>query len=135
VIANNPLDIKKKYGDAPDFELKRVSVSHSNTRVWLMLSSPNACLIISEVSFALFPRFAQIVCTLAVRSIAKSHQARYTTPNKRTQNISTSIQLREILYADSQDMLVALLCAVALRYYTCCIDGDTNPGNYGYLFV
>jgi hypothetical protein len=33
-------------------------VYHSNTRVWLMLSWPNACLIIVR-SIALFPRFAR----------------------------------------------------------------------------
>jgi hypothetical protein len=45
------------------------------------------------------------------RSIAKSHQARYTTSNKKTYKTRTSTQLREILYPDYQDMLVSL--------YTC----------------
>jgi hypothetical protein len=58
---------------------------HSNTRLRLMLSSPNACLI--RVSVALFPRFAQNLIHTRysfVGSIAKSHHTRYTTPNKRT---------------------------------------------------
>jgi hypothetical protein len=36
----------------------------------------------------------------------ESHQARYTTSNKRAQRISTSTQLHEILCTYSQDMLV-----------------------------
>jgi hypothetical protein len=57
---------------------------YSNTRVRLMLSSPNACLIIIRVSVVFFPRFAKNLRTLAVVSIAKLHQARYTTLNKKT---------------------------------------------------
>jgi hypothetical protein len=64
----------------------------------------------------------------------KSHQARYTTPNKRTWRISTSTYLHEILCTDSQDMLV-LSSTVASRYYNCCTDGSTSPGNYGYPLV
>jgi hypothetical protein len=110
---------------------------HSNTRVWLMLSSPNACLIIARVSVTLFLRFAQNLmhtrCSL-VGAITKSHQARYTTPNKRKWKISASTWMREILYTDSQDMLV-LPSTVALRYYNCCTDGSTSPGNYGYHLI
>lgn len=51
-----------------------------------MLSSPNTSPIIVRVSIALFSRFALTLmltgCSF-VRSITKSHQARYTTPNKR----------------------------------------------------
>jgi hypothetical protein len=46
--------------------------------------------------------------------------------------LSTSTQLREILYTDSQDMLV-LSSTVVSRYYNCCADGSISPGNYGYL--
>jgi hypothetical protein len=63
-------------------------------RVRLLLSSPNACLIIARVSVALFPRFAQNLTYTrrsCVRSIAKSHQARYTTPNKTTR-LSSSVK-------------------------------------------
>jgi hypothetical protein len=42
-----------------------------------------------------------------------------------------STQIREILYTDSQDMLV-LSSTVAVRYYNCCTDGNTSPGNYGF---
>jgi hypothetical protein len=42
-----------------------------------------------------------------------------------------STQLCEILYTDTQDMLV-LLSTVALCYYNCCTDGRPSPGNYGY---
>jgi hypothetical protein len=47
---------------------------------------------------------------------------------------STSIQLREILYTDSQDMLV-LLCTVASNYYNYCADGSTSPENYGHHLI
>jgi hypothetical protein len=40
-----------------------------------------------------------------------------------------STQLREILYTESQDMLI-LSSTVASRYYKCCIEGSTSPGNY-----
>jgi hypothetical protein len=76
----------------------------------------------------------QIWCTLVVGSIEKSHHARYTTPNKRTQKTNTYTQLREILYTDSQDLLV-LIRIVASRYHYCCVDGSTSPGNYGYSHV
>jgi hypothetical protein len=59
--------------------------------------------------------------------IAKSRQARYTTPNKRMQKPSTSSQFPEILYTDSQDML-----ALSLRYYNGCTEDSTSPENYGW---
>jgi hypothetical protein len=34
------------------------------------------------------------------------------------------------VYADSRDMLV-LSSTVASRYYNCCTDSSTSPGNYG----
>jgi hypothetical protein len=40
----------------------------------------------------------------------------------------TFIQLREILYTVSQDMLVLSL-TVASHYCNCCIYGSTNSGN------
>jgi hypothetical protein len=45
-----------------------------------------------------------------------------------------STQLCEILYTDSQDMLV-LSSTVASRYFNCYTDGSTHPGNYGYHLV
>jgi hypothetical protein len=42
-----------------------------------------------------------------------------------------STQLREILYTDSENMLV-LSYTVALSYYDCGTYGITSPGNYGY---
>jgi hypothetical protein len=48
--------------------------------------------------------------------------------------ISTSTQLREILYTDSQDILV-LSYTVASRYYNFCTDVSTRSGNYGYRLV
>jgi hypothetical protein len=36
------------------FSLGEFGLSHSNTRIWLLLSSMNACLIIAQASVALF---------------------------------------------------------------------------------
>jgi hypothetical protein len=47
---------------------------------------------------------------------------------------SISTHLREILYTDSQDMLV-LSSTVASRYHKCCTEGIASPGNYGYPIV
>jgi hypothetical protein len=47
---------------------------------------------------------------------------------------STFTQRREILYTDSQDVLV-LSSTFALRCYNCCTDKSTSPGNYGYHLV
>jgi hypothetical protein len=50
---------------------------------------------------------------------------------KGRKKISLSSQLYDILYTDSQDMLI-LSSTIALRYYNCCTDGSTSHGNYGY---
>jgi hypothetical protein len=57
---------------------------HSNTHVQLMLFSLNACLIIARVSVALFSEIYAQSDKHSVGFIAKSHQVRYTTPNKWT---------------------------------------------------
>jgi hypothetical protein len=59
---------------------------------------------------------------------------RHTTLNKSTYKISTSTQLREILYTDSHDIQV-LSSAVASCCYNWCTIGSTNPGNYGYHLI
>jgi hypothetical protein len=54
-------------------------------------------------------RTFSVACTevdAVVGSITKSHQARYRTPNIRTQKISTFSQLREIMYTCYKDILV-----------------------------
>jgi hypothetical protein len=75
----------------------------------------------------------KIWCCYFAGSIAKSHQARCTTPNKRAYKICTSSQLRETLYKDIQHTPV-LSSTVASHYYNCCIDGS-SPGNDGYPLV
>jgi hypothetical protein len=107
---------------------------HSNTRVRLMLSSPNAYAIIVRVPIYFSKDFHKSWCCFFVGSISKSHQARFTTPNERTQNSSTFIQLRGIFGTDSQALLI-LSSAVASRNYNCCRSGFISPGNYGYPFV
>jgi hypothetical protein len=66
------------------FWVQWVWTCHSDTRVWLMLSSLNTCLIIARVTITLW-RFAQDMmhahCSF-VGSTVKSRQAKYTTPNK-----------------------------------------------------
>jgi hypothetical protein len=39
--------------------------------------------------------------------------------------------MHEILYTSFQATLL-LPSAVSSRYYNCCRDGSTSPGNYGY---
>jgi hypothetical protein len=64
---NSPLDVKANDEHALDFSLhlSRLFWSalnracHSNTRVRLMLASPNACLITVKVSVAIVPPFTQ----------------------------------------------------------------------------
>jgi hypothetical protein len=73
-----------------------------------------------------FRDWHNIWCILVVGPIAKSHLARYTTPNKRTWKISTSTQLRDFFYTDSQDIQV-LSSAVSSCYFNCCTDGSTSP--------
>jgi hypothetical protein len=46
----------------------------------------------------------------------------------------TSTQLSEILYTDSQYVLVPSP-TIAACYYNCCTGGSTSPGNYGYRLV
>jgi hypothetical protein len=58
---------------------------------------------------------------LLLISCQNLHQARYTTPNKETQKISTYTQLCEILYADSQYMPV-LSSTVASCYCTTAVQ-------------
>jgi hypothetical protein len=65
-------------------------------------------------------------CSSFVGSIAKSKKARSKIPNKRSLKISTSTQLREMFYTDSQDMLI-LSSTVASRYYSCCTDVAPVP--------
>jgi hypothetical protein len=94
------------------------------TLVWSLPGSPSHY----------FRDLHTIWCCSLVGSIAKSLQVRFTTPNKRTYKISTSTQLREILYTDNKDMLV-LPSAVASCYYKCCANGTTSPRNYWYPFI
>jgi hypothetical protein len=85
-------------------------------RVRLMLSSPNACLNITSVFVALFFRdLHKIWCRSFVGSIAKSHQARYIIPNKKTQEAIAFTQQREILYTGSQDRVYHLLFIAQLQ--------------------
>jgi hypothetical protein len=134
-FVNNPLDVKENDEHALQFSPLPRSRWVWTSRLPLMLSYPSSYLFIVRVSVVLFQRFSRnlmhIHCSF-VGSIEKSHQARYTTPNKRSQKISTFIQLNEILYTVSQDMLVPS-SNVASRFYNCYTDGRTK-WNYTYYF-
>jgi hypothetical protein len=56
-------------------------------------------------------------------SIAKSHRMK-------GREIGTCFQLRELLYTDSQDMLV-LSSTLVSRQNNCCTDGSPSIGNCG----
>jgi hypothetical protein len=87
-FVNNPFDVKENYEHALDFAFHLFRLFRSRWawpfRVRLMLSSPNARLIIARVSVALFQRFAQTFMMFFVGSIAESQLVRYKNRNKRT---------------------------------------------------
>jgi hypothetical protein len=62
-FVNNPLDVKENMSMLLTFLFTSLTFSRSRCvlifRVRLMLSSPNACLIVARISIALFLRFAQ----------------------------------------------------------------------------
>jgi hypothetical protein len=124
---------KNRIGDGDDMLLL---VNNS-----LMKGSVRRCVVAMQQPVLLSSKFGvksshifmRIWCYSFVGSITKSLHSRCRTWNKRMWTISTSTQLHQTLYADSQDVLV-LLFTVALRYYSCCTDGSTSPGNYGLYF-
>jgi hypothetical protein len=134
-FVNNSFYVKEIYEHALNFapHLSRLSRSRRiwTFRVLLMLCSPNACLITSKVSAHFFWDLHRIWCCSFVGYIAKSHQERSTTPNRRTLKISTCTDMRESLHTDSQDMLL-LSSTISSRCYNCYTDGSTSPENYGY---
>jgi uncharacterized membrane protein len=98
-------------------------------RVRLKFSSANPCPIISRVSITLFPRFAQNLmharCHID-RGIAADqiHDIQI----KWCKNYHFHWAAWNFVHV-SQYMLV-LTSTVASRYYNCCTDGSTSPGNY-----
>jgi hypothetical protein len=72
-----------------------------------------------EYSSHFFWDLNKILCILAVGTIAKSHQPRWTTPNW----VIISIQLSEMLYTNSQDVLlhtIIYLCFALLQLLCRC---------------
>jgi hypothetical protein len=89
-------------------------------------SGPELLSITARV-VTLFSRFAQnLVLLLCVIHPEIPSDVRPQIKGRKHQYIT---QLREILYTDSQDMLV-LSSIVTSRYYSC-TDGSTSPGSYG----
>jgi hypothetical protein len=137
---NNLLDLKENDEHALDLALhlsRHFSVSVSWTfLIWLTLSSPNTCVITARASVALFP----YICTkfdavpLSDPSRNLMHIFQIHNLKKKDVNISTSIQLHEILYTDSQNMYV-LSSTVPSRYYNCCTVTSTSLRNHAYPLV
>jgi hypothetical protein len=98
---------------------------HSNTRVWLMLSSQTLIQLLPGSPSHFFWDFHKIWCTLAVP--LSDPLQNHIRPD------TTSMQTCVILYTDSQDMLV--LTSTVASHYNCCTDGSTSPGNYGYHLI
>jgi hypothetical protein len=109
LFVSNPFDVNGNDDHALGFAFhlfRPFSVSVNLTFcVRLMLSSPNACLIIARVSVALFPRFAQNLmlfhCDSSQTALDQVHDSK-----RKDVKISTYTQLSELLYTDCQDMLV-----------------------------
>jgi hypothetical protein len=97
--------------------------------VQLMISSLNDCLLIASISMALFLRSAQdliflrqIHCKIAwlqIKGCKKSARlpscVTYCTPVLK--------------------ICLVLLSTIESRYYNCCADGSSSPGNYRYVLV
>jgi hypothetical protein len=110
LFVTDPLDVKENDEHALDFAFHLSHIFRSR-RVWTfsvqhMLSSLNACLIIARVSVALFPRFSQNLMLFLCRIHRKIASGQIHDSKEKDVKISTSTQPREMLYTDSQDMLV-----------------------------
>jgi hypothetical protein len=122
LFVNNFLYIKENDYHALDFVLQLSRLlffglgEFGRSCVRLMLSFPNAWLITARVLVALFPRFSQnfklFICW--IHSEIKSHDSK-----EEDIEVSTSTQLREILYTDFKYMLVPS-STVASRYCNLC---------------
>jgi hypothetical protein len=73
-----------------------------------MFCSPNAYLIIAKVSVAPFPRFAQNLMLFLCRIHREIASGQIHDSKQKDVEVSTSIQMREMLYTDSQHMLVVI---------------------------
>jgi hypothetical protein len=97
-----------------------------------MLSSLNACLIVARVSRRTLSeiciKFGAVILSGASRNRIRPDTQLQMKGRKKSACLPT--QLREILYTDSQNMLV-LSSDVAPRYYSYRTDGSISPGNYG----
>jgi hypothetical protein len=137
-FVNNPLDVKERDENAFDFALHlpclfSVSVSSDfpfAAHAFFPERLSNYC----RLSVAIFPRCSQNLmhtCCRIHREIASGHTRLRLKGHKK---ISTSTQLLEILYSDTQDVLV-LLSTIALRYYNCCTDSSTSPRSCGHSLL
>jgi hypothetical protein len=96
-------------------------------RLLFMLSFPNVCIIIVMESVSIFRDLRNIWCTLAVGSIAKSHQVRW-------KDVKSALSPGCVkLWALTLQDTLTLSCTVASLNYNCFIDCSTSQGNYGYI--
>jgi hypothetical protein len=133
IFVNNPLDIKKNDEHALDF--------CSSLIYPLDMPFKHQC-----TAYAFFPEPLSNHCQGLRRTVSeickKIDAIPLSDPSRNSIRQDTQLQikgrkksarpfqLREILYTDSQDMLV-----VAWRYYNCCTDGNTSSENYGCTHV
>jgi hypothetical protein len=82
------------------------------------------CQGLCDTSSEIFRKFDAVALT----DPSQNHIRPNTQLQIKAVKISTSAQLREILYTDWQDVLV-VSSSIASRYYYCCRDGSTRPGN------
>jgi hypothetical protein len=128
--------IKENDEHALDFAL-RLPRHFRSVWVWtfpvlLVLSSPQVCVVTDRVSVAI----SSEICTkFDAVPLSDPSRNRVRTDTRFQINgrkkINTSIQLREILYTNSQAILV-LLSTIASQHYNCWTDGSTSLGNYRY---
>jgi hypothetical protein len=135
---NNPLDAKENDEHAFTFALNLSRHLRSRwvwtIRVRIILSSPKAYIIIVRVSVAFFSEICTKFYAVPFSDRSQNRIRPDARLRKKDAKIRTSTQLRQSLNIDSQGMLV-LSSTVASRYYNCCTDGSTSPGNYGYSIM
>jgi hypothetical protein len=136
---NNPLDVKENDEHALDFALQLL-------RIFLVCPELSMQFKHSCTAHAFFPErlsnncqglrcTSSEICTKFYDVPLSDPSWNRVRPDMRLEikgrKISTSTQLHEILYIDSQDVLV-LSSIIASSYYNYCTESSISPGNYGY---
>jgi hypothetical protein len=125
-IMNNPIDVKVDDEHALDFALYLFSICPEPSmpykhRARLMLSSPNACLLNTRVSFAVFSRFAQHLMLFifqAHRQIALGQ--------------IHDFKCKDVKYQHVHPDMLVMSPTVPSRCCNCCTAGSNSSENYGW---